>query len=1276
MGGVSAQVGVLLFAEQGRMRGLSSTKARNRFDRRAGILQHFRRAFVPRLIRAASSVMARPQTELIAVHEGKEIARHLLVPGLYVVGRSSSCAIALPLPGISRQHAQLTFREDFTFSLEDLGSTSGTFVDAAPITGSMVVLPGQVIQVGPVQLRLQRSESAPLDNGRYEVGGEIAKGGMGYVLAARQTAAGRTVAMKVMLDGLQASDLHRTRFIEEAQITSQLEHPNIVPVHDVGVDDDGRPFYTMKLIHGITLKRIVQLLMEDAPVNAGRYALPALLTIFQKICDAMAFAHSRSVIHRDLKPGNIMVGRFGEVLVMDWGIAKLVEDKEERTDSAPATGDTSAVRLDRGEDRESFMTLDGTVLGTPRYMAPEQARGEIDALDARTDIFSLGVILYELLVLEIPFAGGRSNELLENVKNGRVMPIGERAGKDRKLLHLPHGEVPESLAAVAMKALAFEPGDRYQTVQEFQAEITAYQNGFATAAESPGLLRQTLLLVRRHREKFAITAVALLIIVAASVVFILRLNMEKNVAMANEQRAVESERAARESAEEARNQAQVARTAEQAAEQARGKAEEARHDAEEALIKKVQAENVAKAAGEAQAQADRAAKTARSGQSAAIAMAEEAAKRATAADQQARAAHAHEMEVRKASVVPVLRDGFTAAAKGDFSVALLCFNAALKLEEEDLPAAELERRRIALFERYSPHLLAEWPVSAGELVAFSPDGRQLLTASKDHPAKIPVGSGGDLVNLVHLSQEAAVAEWSPDGRVLVAGGKELLGIYDGNFLTDRGNKLDKSATCREIHFFPDSTGFLSVILSQQRPDFPALYVRSYDARGRSLVSENLADLGSMTSAGLRNVNLFTAVFQSVKAGSAVARYQVAESVDHAHGTRLFNNATVGAMKGLFEKPGLDSVYVPFAVSPDGDAVAGIGANLPNQAALFDKKDMSIARMKDKGEVSVGTFGSAVRAASFSPDARYLAICTARALHIWNTANWKIGVPNFDRPPCIANLPDALEHLSFSKDSAWLAGMVPAVAGADGQVSDYSRNAFNGRAAEGVWLWNLAGARDSGDDVEAGVAILRHNQNVTNYRIDPKNRLMVTTSMESARLWRLGPVELVRVAGDIGAYNLPEDFRQKEAPLDPDFAAKLKPLGTREPVEFSAVGQRIVYNKDKSLALRIRSGWIQVFAGTMPLSPVIACPGAVNAAFVNSDQTVLIETNTGVVRALDLSPDSRPVADLVAMAEFVSGRMRATDGKISALTKDRWLANQTALQKKYGQEMQLSATAAP
>ena len=174
---------------------------------------------------------------------------------------------------------------------------------------------------------------------RYDIEQSLAKGGMGEVLEARDLHFGRAVAMKVIRADRDPSREMRLRFVQEARILSQLEHPNIVPVYDLDKDEQGRVFYTMKKVQGVTLKEVINRLKTGDAETVAKYPLPQLLTVFQKVCDAVAFAHSKGIVHRDLKPENVMVGDFGEVLVLDWGLAKILSDGSSRGDEAPSNAE-------------------------------------------------------------------------------------------------------------------------------------------------------------------------------------------------------------------------------------------------------------------------------------------------------------------------------------------------------------------------------------------------------------------------------------------------------------------------------------------------------------------------------------------------------------------------------------------------------------------------------------------------------------------------------------------------------------------------------------------------------------------------------------------------------------------------------------------------------------------------------------------------------------------------------------------------------------------------
>jgi eukaryotic-like serine/threonine-protein kinase len=266
---------------------------------------------------------------------------------------------------------------------------------------------------------------------------KLGAGGMGGVFRVEDTALGRQVALKV-IGMVDSSGEFSARLLREAKIIAQLEHPGIVPVHDVGTLPDGRVFYTMKLVQG---RRLDQHRDELGGV------LERLRT-FQKICEAVAFAHAHQVLHRDLKPQNIMVGKFGEVLVMDWGLAKLLNAEiSAESNSAPA------IRLRQSSsdaDTAEADTAHGMVLGTPGYMAPEQARGDVAAVGPRADVYSLGAVLSFLLD--------------------------------------DSGTVSKTLAAISGKAMADDAQQRYGSVQELANDIAHYLDGLPVGAYPEGPL--------------------------------------------------------------------------------------------------------------------------------------------------------------------------------------------------------------------------------------------------------------------------------------------------------------------------------------------------------------------------------------------------------------------------------------------------------------------------------------------------------------------------------------------------------------------------------------------------------------------------------------------------------------------------------------------------------------------------------------------------------------------------------------------------------------------
>lgn len=283
---------------------------------------------------------------------------------------------------------------------------------------------------------------------RFKDLGELARGGMGSVRKIFDQRLLRTVAMKVLDPGVKDERLV-LRFREEAQIAGQLEHPNIVPIHDYGVDHEGTRYFTMKLVRGQTFKALLD---ESPPKGRTAVELRHFLDVLLRVMDAVAFAHSRGVIHRDLKPENVMVGEYGQVYLMDFGLAKLKSQARALDAASELVQVTRRGKHDAGEP-------DGVILGTPAYLAPEQAYGRVDEMDERTDVFSLGATLYEILAGRPPYGGELAVDIVMKARRRELVPLDE----------VP--EVPKALARVAMRALAEDPDDRYASVVEMRAEL-------------------------------------------------------------------------------------------------------------------------------------------------------------------------------------------------------------------------------------------------------------------------------------------------------------------------------------------------------------------------------------------------------------------------------------------------------------------------------------------------------------------------------------------------------------------------------------------------------------------------------------------------------------------------------------------------------------------------------------------------------------------------------------------------------------------------------------
>ncbi len=339
--------------------------------------------------------------------------------------------------------------------------------------------------------------------GRYAFQAEYARGGMGRVLLVRDEHLGRDVALKEMLPKDADSEAAvpgpkqtamMARFLREAKITGQLEHPSIVPVHELGKRADGSLYYTMKFVRGKTLADAIR---SAGGLNGRLRLLPHYLDL----CNAVAYAHSRNVLHRDLKPGNVMIGEFGETVVLDWGIAT---HKENQTDE-PRAGASEAFAH---STHELAQTKFGTAIGTPGYMPPEQEVGDLDNIDERSDVYALGAILYELLTSTAP---------IDSQVTG-ASPAKRRALPVRPIRSVVPN-VPKDLAAIADKAMADEPAERYQTAKELADEVERFQSGALVEAHQYGPREYGAYLWKRYRAALAAVAAVIVLLIGIGVTY-------------------------------------------------------------------------------------------------------------------------------------------------------------------------------------------------------------------------------------------------------------------------------------------------------------------------------------------------------------------------------------------------------------------------------------------------------------------------------------------------------------------------------------------------------------------------------------------------------------------------------------------------------------------------------------------------------------------------------------------------------------------------------------
>ena len=425
--------------------------------------------------------------------------RHIEVT-LDTKATSNSANVKTPANGLGTDSKSFLSKTEQTQSIENVASANSSnslfshddFDDAAPVLIS------------------QRHKGH-----RFDVIRHHAKGGLGKISVAMDRELNREVAVKEILGKFQRNQNVRTRFNIEALITGSLEHPCVVPVYGYGQHTDGSPWFAMRLIKGETLRDEIKRWHKEFGLSDGssqsRLDFRNILSRFIDACQAIGYANSRGVLHRDIKPSNIMLGKYGETLVVDWGLAKKI-DRIHPAD--PTSDDEASIMLDSSD---TASTMDGSSLGTPAFMSPEQAAGRLNAMGPTSDIFSLGATLYIILTGRVAFDGDNISTVLENARQCKYIPPSQY-----------NPSIPKPLSAICCRAMAVQPYDRYQSAMDLAQDVENWLADEPVAAYGESFLERTSRWLRRHRTAATVAGVLAITVAVLSAFGMFLVNAEKN----------------------------------------------------------------------------------------------------------------------------------------------------------------------------------------------------------------------------------------------------------------------------------------------------------------------------------------------------------------------------------------------------------------------------------------------------------------------------------------------------------------------------------------------------------------------------------------------------------------------------------------------------------------------------------------------------------------------------------------------------------------------------